>query len=85
MSPTAGATTLVARRSTRFTAWVRAWRAGLVPFDDLGTERSAIEDKFRRTAAALWSPAVADDALRRLARFEDEPSVRAFVADLGRG
>jgi 2-methylcitrate dehydratase PrpD len=57
----------------------------MVPFDDLDAERGAIEDKFRRTAATLWSPAVVDDAVRRLARFEDEPSVRAFVAGLTEG
>jgi 2-methylcitrate dehydratase PrpD len=56
----------------------------MVPFDDAGTERVAIEDKFRRTAATLWSPAVVDDTVRRLARFEAEPSVRAFVAGLAR-
>jgi 2-methylcitrate dehydratase PrpD len=57
----------------------------MVPFDDLANERAAIEDKFRRTAAALWRPATVDDAVRRLARFEEEPSVRAFLADLTRG
>ncbi len=57
----------------------------MVPFDDLDTERAAIEDKFRRTAATLWAPAAVDDAVRRLARFEDEPSVRALVAALARG
>lgn len=57
----------------------------MVPFDDLGTERAAIEDKFRRTAAALWRPAAVDDAVCRLARLEEEPSVRAFLADLTRG
>jgi len=57
----------------------------MVPFDDLDAERAAVEDKFRRTAAALWRPAAVDDAVRRLSRFEDEPSVRAFLADLTRG
>jgi len=56
----------------------------IVPFDDLDTERAAVEEKFRRTAATLWGPATIDDAVRRLARFEREPSVRAFVADLTR-
>jgi 2-methylcitrate dehydratase PrpD len=56
----------------------------MVPFDDLDTERAALEKKFRRTAATLWSPAVIDDAARRLARFEQEASVRGFLADLTR-
>jgi 2-methylcitrate dehydratase PrpD len=57
----------------------------MVPFDDLDTERAAIEGKFRRTAATLWSAEVIDDAAARLSRFEAEPSVRAFVAGLARG
>jgi 2-methylcitrate dehydratase PrpD len=57
----------------------------MVPFDDLDAERAAVEAKFRRTAATLWGPDAVDDAVRRLARFEQEPSVRAFVADLTRG
>jgi 2-methylcitrate dehydratase PrpD len=57
----------------------------MVPFDDLDTERAAIEDKFRRTAASLWSADVVDDTVRRLSRFEAEPSVRAFAAGLAGG
>jgi 2-methylcitrate dehydratase PrpD len=56
----------------------------MVPFDDPDTERAAVEDKFRRTATALWSPAAVEAAVRRLARFEEEPSVRAFLAGLTR-
>jgi 2-methylcitrate dehydratase PrpD len=54
----------------------------MVPFDDLEAERAAIEDKFRRTAATLWSADVVDETVRRLSRFEAEPSVRAFAAGL---
>ena len=54
----------------------------MVPFDDLDAEQAAVEGKFRRTAAALWGPGVADDAARRLAGFEREPSVRAFLAGI---
>ena len=43
MSPAADAATRTARRSTRFVAWVRAWRAGLVPFDELAGEIAADE------------------------------------------
>jgi 2-methylcitrate dehydratase PrpD len=57
----------------------------MVPFDDLDTERAAIEGKFRRAAAALWSPDLIDDTVRRLAHFEAEPSVAAFVAGLAGG
>jgi 2-methylcitrate dehydratase PrpD len=56
----------------------------MVPFEDLDTERAAIEDKFRRTAATLWSAEVIEDTVRRLVHFEAEPSVRAFAAGLAR-
>jgi hypothetical protein len=56
----------------------------MVPFEDLDTERAAIEDKFRRTAATLWSADVIGDTVRSLVHFEAEPSVRAFVAGLAR-
>lgn len=32
------------RRSARFVAWVRAWRAGMIPYDDVVTEIEATED-----------------------------------------
>lgn len=51
-------------------------------FDDLDAERTAVEEKFRRTAAALWQPGAVDDAVRRLASFEREPSVRGFLVGL---
>ncbi|HEX6685898.1 MAG TPA: hypothetical protein VF062_24190 [Candidatus Limnocylindrales bacterium] len=35
MSPTAHAVTLTARRSARLVSWSRAWRAGLVSFDEM--------------------------------------------------
>src|SRR5918993_813098 len=44
MSPAAGAATLATRRSSRFVAWVRAWRAGLVPYDELGEEIAGEEE-----------------------------------------
>jgi hypothetical protein len=44
MSPAARAATLTTRRSTRFVAWARSWRAGLVPYDDCLDEIVADED-----------------------------------------
>jgi 2-methylcitrate dehydratase PrpD len=54
----------------------------MVPFDDLDAEWEAVTEKFRRTAATLWSTTAIEDAAQRLARFENEPSARAFLADL---
>ncbi len=44
MSPAAGAATLTARRSARFVAWVRSWRAGLVPYEELAGEIAGDEE-----------------------------------------
>jgi hypothetical protein len=54
MSPAAKAATLTARRSTRFVAWVRAWRAGLVPFDELADEIAGDEEHFVADAPGTW-------------------------------
>jgi hypothetical protein len=39
------------RRSARFVAWVRAWRAGLIPYDDVADEVEATEDHVFSDAA----------------------------------
>ena len=56
-----------------------------IPMTDLDAEQAKIVGKFRRTAVTLWKPAAVDTALSRLMKFEDEPSVRAFLADLTAG
>jgi 2-methylcitrate dehydratase PrpD len=53
-----------------------------IPMTDLDAEQAKIAGKFRHTAATLWNDAVIDSALERLLKFEREPSVRAFLADL---
>ncbi|MBM2615479.1 hypothetical protein JIG36_07860 [Actinoplanes sp. LDG1-06] len=55
MSPAADAATRVARRSTRFVAWVRAWRAGLVPFDELPDEIARDEEHLVADAPGTWT------------------------------
>jgi len=55
MSPAADAATRTARRSTRFVAWVRAWRAGLVPFDELAGEIAADEEHLVADAPGTWT------------------------------
>jgi hypothetical protein len=44
MSSATGMTTPTTRRAPRFVAWVRAWRAGLIPYDDVIDEIEATED-----------------------------------------
>jgi hypothetical protein len=55
MSPAADAATLTTRRSTRFVAWVRAWRAGLVPFDELADEISGDEEHLVADVPGTWT------------------------------
>lgn len=44
MAPATGAAVRATRRSVRFVAWVRAWRAGMIPYDDVADEIEATED-----------------------------------------
>ena len=55
MSSAPIAATLTARRSTRFVAWVRAWRAGLVPFDELAGEIAGDEEHLVADAPGTWT------------------------------
>ena len=40
------------RRSARFCAWVRAWRAGFIPYDDVISEIEATEDHLLKQVGA---------------------------------
>ncbi len=55
MHPAVNAATLTARRSTRFVSWVRAWRAGLVPFDELADEIAGDEEHLVADAPGTWT------------------------------
>jgi hypothetical protein len=68
MSPAADAATLTVRRSTRFVAWVRAWRAGIVPFDELADEISGDEEHLVADAPGTWTDVPLGSALPILAR-----------------
>ncbi|WP_213455844.1 hypothetical protein [Rhizomonospora bruguierae] len=72
MSPAAGATTLVTRRSTRFVAWVRAWRAGLVPFDEIADEIAGEEEHLVADAPGAWMDVSLTQALPALSRLHPD-------------
>ncbi|OLE27659.1 MAG: hypothetical protein AUG44_09685 [Actinobacteria bacterium 13_1_20CM_3_71_11] len=55
MSPAARTATLTVGRSTRFVSWVRAWRAGLVPYDDVAAEIAEDEDHLAAGAPGTWT------------------------------
>jgi hypothetical protein len=55
MSTAAGATTLATRRSSRLVAWVRSWRAGLVPYDEVAEEVARDEEHLVADAPGAWT------------------------------
>jgi hypothetical protein len=55
MSPAARAATLAVRRSTRFVTWVRTWRAGLVPYDEVAAEIAGDEEHLAAGAPGTWT------------------------------
>ena len=72
MSPAADAATLTARRSTRFVAWVRAWRAGIVPFDELADEIAGDEEHLVADAPGTWTDVPLRTALPVLAKLHPD-------------
>ena len=63
MSPATGAATLVTRRSSRFVSWVRAWRAGLVPYDEAAEEIAGDEEHLAADAPGAWTEVPLREAL----------------------
>src|SRR5439155_22182037 len=72
MSPAAHAATLPVRRSSRFVAWVRAWRAGLVPYDELADEIAGDEEHMVADAPGTWTEIPLREALSALAKLHPD-------------
>jgi hypothetical protein len=68
MSPAAGAATLATRRSSRFVTWVRAWRAGLVPYDEAAEEIAGGEEHLAADVPGTWTDVPLRDALATLSK-----------------
>jgi hypothetical protein len=64
--------TLVARRSTRFAAWTRAWRAGIVPYDDVADEIAADEEHVVADAPGAVTEQTLREALSMLSRLHPD-------------
>lgn len=62
------AATATTRRSTRFVAWTRAWRAGLVPYDDVADEIAGGEEHVVSDLPGAWTDTTLRDALPLLAK-----------------
>jgi hypothetical protein len=72
MFPAADAATLTAGRSTRFVAWVRAWRAGLVPFDEIAGEIAGDEEHLVADAPGTWTDVPLTQGLPVFARLHPD-------------
>jgi hypothetical protein len=69
MSPTAHAVTLTARRSARLVSWARAWRAGLVSFDEIVDVMTAVEEEQHvEGLPGTWREVELREALPHLAK-----------------
>ena len=68
MFPAAHAATLTVRRSTRFVSWVRAWRAGLVPYDDVPAEIAGDEEHLVADAPGTWTDVPLSQGLAALSK-----------------
>jgi hypothetical protein len=72
MSPAARAATLPVRRSARFVAWVRAWRAGLVPYDDAAAEIAGDEEHMVADAPGTWTDVSLGEGISALAKLHPD-------------
>jgi hypothetical protein len=72
MSRTARTVTLTTRRSTRFVAWTRAWRAGLVPLDDICDEIAGDEEHMVADTPGSWTDLTLCEALPVLAKLHPD-------------
>jgi hypothetical protein len=72
MSPAAHAVTVTVRRSARLVAWVRAWRAGLVPYDDVANEIAGDEEHLVADLPGTWTDVPLTDALSALSKLHPD-------------
>src|SRR5256714_1887611 len=72
MSPAARAATLTVRRSTRFVTWVRSWRAGLVPYDEVPDEIAEGEEHLVADVPETWTEVPLREVLRLFAKLHPD-------------
>jgi len=72
MSSAAHAVTLTARRSARFVAWARAWRAGLVSYDDALDTIASEEEHVAAELPGTWSEIPLREALSHLSKLHPD-------------
>ena len=72
MSPAARAATLTVRRSTRFVTWVRSWRTGLSPYDEVAAEIAGDEEHLVADAPDTWTEVPLGDVLSTFAKLSPD-------------
>ena len=72
MSRTAPTATVAARRSTRFAAWTRAWRAGLVAYDEIADEIAGDEEHVVSDVPGTWTDQTLREALSMLSKLHPD-------------
>lgn len=64
--------TATTRRSARFVAWVRAWRAGLIPYDDVAEEITGDEEHIIADVGDAWDELPLPEGLAALSRLHPD-------------
>jgi len=72
MFPAVSAATQAVRRSTRFVAWVRSWRAGLVPYDMVVDEIEGDEEHLGVDAPGAWTDVPLREALATFSKLHPD-------------
>src|SRR5439155_1008992 len=72
MFPAARTATSAVRRSTRFVTWVRSWRAGLVPYDEVAAEIAEDEEHLAADAPGTWTEVPLGDVLSMFAKLHPD-------------
>lgn len=72
MSPAAHAATATVRRSARFVSWVRAWRAGLVPYDEVAGEISGGQEHLASDLPGTWTDVPLAEAVAALSKLHPD-------------
>jgi hypothetical protein len=72
MFPTARAASLSVRRSARFVTWVRSWRAGLAPYDEVAAEIAGDEEHLVADAPQQWTEVPLGDVLPTFAKLHPD-------------
>src|SRR5258707_10882855 len=72
MFPAARAATLTVCRSARFVTWVRSWRAGLAPYDEVAAEIAGDEEHLVADAPQQWTEVPLGEVLPTFAKLHPD-------------